>query len=99
MELPDLYAVVPAAQEEDLLEEVARERAEERVRRLLGEPDGETETESDTEAEAETGSEPGYPLPQVLGLLEHELGAAVLPVDATSQGCGQDEQDGRRTAP
>lgn len=70
MELPDLYRVVPAAEEEDLFEQVQRERDAEEV------PD------DDAPVEEEAPLRPG----QVLGLLEHRLGAQVVRRDGPDTG-------------
>lgn len=74
--LSALYAAVPAAEEEDLLEELAHDRVVARARAEVpwafddDEPGPEPPEEPDEELP---------PLPQVLGLLEHRLGARRLP--------------------
>ena len=91
MDLDDLHARVPAAQEEDLLEEVARERAAAeraaydaelaRVGDLLTGELGELGEEAPgTAAESDSWDEPPLRFGQVLGLVEHVLGAVVLDV-------------------
>ena len=80
MELPDLYAAVPAAEEEDLLEEVARERGSAEP------PDADEQPAAEDAPDAPADPEPGFPLPQVLGLLEHRLGAQVLPPEPPPSG-------------
>ena len=76
MDLDDLYEAVPAAQEEDLLDELVHERQQAALRRWLG--DDEPEPVDATAGEAD---EPPLRPGQVLGLLEHQLGAVVLPDD------------------
>ena len=94
MDLAELYARLPAAEEEDLLEQLAEER-----RRAAYERDASTwlvwpasvprtgdlwsgeATEDDEEPPAEEPEpEPEEPLrlPVLLGLLEHQLGAVRL---------------------
>ena len=93
--LTELYALVPAAEEEDLLDELARERrtAEEaelasgwlswpsRVRPVWDLWSGEPTDPPEPEPEPEAPEPELPPLPQVLGLLQHRLGAHVLDED------------------
>lgn len=104
MDLDDLHACVPAAQEEDLLEELALERAaaeraaydaefgrvgdlllgafrEPGVPGLPGEPGDEP---PGTDVESDAWDEPPLRTGQVLGLVEHVLGARVIAVHSGS---------------
>ena len=76
MELESLYEAVPAAQEEDLLDEVAEERRWASALLALDEDPAPPQDEPDPD------DEPPLRPGQVLGLLEHQLGAVVLPDDS-----------------
>ena len=77
MDLERLHTVVPATEEEDLLEQVRQERLAAEAARGLGleEPAAEP-----PRREEEPAEEP-FSEPQVLGMLEHHLGAQVLDED------------------
>ena len=75
--LEQLYALVPAAEEEDLLDELEAEREQAVVDPdelpLSGAPTGEPPSEPE---------EPDEPVPthwQALGVVQHHLGGTVLP--------------------
>ena len=94
MPLSDLYAAVPAAEEEDLLDELAAERTAAHYAELLStwlcwpsraRPvwdlwSGEpTDPPAQDEPDAPEDEEPELPhLPQVIGMLEQRLGAHVV---------------------
>ena len=86
MDLADLHEMVPAAQEEDLLEEVEHERwqAESADRLAAVWPDDDPSTgEAPTvgpDSAADPVQEPPLRPGQVLGLVEHVLGAQVIAV-------------------
>lgn len=85
MDLADLHARVPAAQEEDLLEEVVRERRfAESVGRLAEAGLTDDEVTGDPQPDRALAPNPEQDPPlrpgQVLGLLEHLLGAQVITV-------------------
>ncbi len=77
MELDDLYDAVPAAQEEDLLDELVQERRHSETSAwLVALGVDEPEPAAD---ELPVDEAPPLRPGQVLGLLEHQLGAVVLP--------------------
>lgn len=93
LDLRDLYRAVPAAEEEDLLEQIRLEREqawrEDLVTSWLSWPcdrpkiwnmwtGGPTDDEDDAPPEDDSDDELP-PLPQVLGMLRHLLGASPLP--------------------
>ena len=79
MELDALYEAVPAAQEEDLLDEVAEERRWAAVVDWLRRYEEPGSTPVAAEDEPEPDDEPRLTPGQVLGLVQHRLGGVVLP--------------------
>lgn len=82
-----LHEMVPAAQEEDLLDEVLETALAERY---LGTPEGDAPGPADVAAHADVEAE-AWQLSeaQVRGLLEHRLGATPLPADGPGSDTGE----------
>ena len=89
MDLDELHALVPAAQEEDLLEQLARDRVDAEREAYLMERGWEGDREPGESGEPAPGTStagdcsdepPPLRIGQVLGLVEHVLGARVIAV-------------------
>lgn len=78
MELERLYEAVPAAQEEDLLEELVVERHQAQLAAWIAGMEPAEPAPEDAPPEPE---DPQLTPGQVLGLVQHQLGAVVLPED------------------